>query len=74
MKNYLRKVYDKLGVADRLELALYCLNSRVLQDAKQAAPAEPQSATPQAPQAPEVKDQATSEVIADPLAEPKKSS
>jgi len=28
VKNYLRKVYDKLGVADRLELALYCLNSR----------------------------------------------
>jgi len=39
VKNYLRKVYDKLGVADRLELALYCLNSRVLQDAKQAPPA-----------------------------------
>ncbi len=41
VKNYLRKVYDKLGVADRLELALYCLNNRVLQDVKQAAPAEP---------------------------------
>src|SRR5256886_14308013 len=41
VKNYLRKVYDKLGVADRLELALYCLNSRVLQDAKQAPPAAP---------------------------------
>jgi DNA-binding NarL/FixJ family response regulator len=40
VKNYLRKVYDKLGVADRLELALYCLNNRVLQDPKQAAPAE----------------------------------
>lgn len=25
IKNYLRKVYDKLGVSDRLELALYCL-------------------------------------------------
>ena len=36
VKNYLRKVYDKLGVADRLELALYCLNNRVLQDARQA--------------------------------------
>ena len=46
VKNYLRKVYDKLGVADRLELALLCLNSRVLQDAKQAAPAEQQSAAP----------------------------
>ncbi|HET7207790.1 MAG TPA: response regulator transcription factor [Terriglobales bacterium] len=30
VKNYLRKVYDKLGVADRLELALYCLHHRVL--------------------------------------------
>jgi DNA-binding NarL/FixJ family response regulator len=31
VKNYLRKVYDKLGVADRLELALFCLNNRVLE-------------------------------------------
>ena len=31
VKNYLRKVYDKLGVADRLELALYCLNHRVIE-------------------------------------------
>ena len=76
VKNYLRKVYDKLGVADRLELALYCLNSRVLQDAKQAAPAEPQSAAPQAqqaPLAPEAKDQTASEVVGDPLAEKKNS-
>jgi DNA-binding NarL/FixJ family response regulator len=40
VKNYLRKVYDKLGVADRLELALYCLNNRVLQDAKIAPAAD----------------------------------
>jgi DNA-binding NarL/FixJ family response regulator len=33
VKNYLRKVYDKLGVADRLELALFCLNSHVLDGA-----------------------------------------
>jgi two-component system, NarL family, nitrate/nitrite response regulator NarL len=26
VKNYLRRVYDKLGVSDRLELAIYCLN------------------------------------------------
>jgi DNA-binding NarL/FixJ family response regulator len=32
VKNYLRKVYDKLGVADRLELALYCLNNRISLD------------------------------------------
>lgn len=40
VKNYLRKVYDKLGVADRLELALYCLHNRVLEGSKSAAPAE----------------------------------
>ena len=34
MKNYLRKVYDKLGVADRLELALYCLNHHVVDSTK----------------------------------------
>jgi len=42
VKNYLRKVYDKLGVADRLELALYCLNNRVVDGAvKPASPAQP---------------------------------
>ena len=42
VKNYLRKVYDKLGVADRLELALYCLNHHVVDSSK----------VPQAPAAP----------------------
>ncbi|HUO16726.1 MAG TPA: response regulator transcription factor [Verrucomicrobiae bacterium] len=37
VKNYLRKVYDKLGVADRLELALYCLNHRVVDNVKPPA-------------------------------------
>jgi DNA-binding NarL/FixJ family response regulator len=37
VKNYLRKVYDKLGVADRLELALYCLNNRVVDGAAKPA-------------------------------------
>lgn len=41
VKNYLRKVYDKLGVADRLELALYCLNNRVLLDKAAAVPVKP---------------------------------
>ena len=42
VKNYLRKVYDKLGVADRLELALYCLNHHVVDNAKvPALPAPP---------------------------------
>jgi DNA-binding NarL/FixJ family response regulator len=48
VKNYLRKVYDKLGVADRLELALYCLNHRVV-DANAKVPA-----VPTAPPAPAV--------------------
>src|SRR5882724_1947664 len=40
VKNYLRKVYDKLGVADRLELALFCLHNRVL-DSGVKVPAAP---------------------------------
>lgn len=31
VKNYLRKIYDKLGISDRLELALYCVHNRVLE-------------------------------------------
>jgi DNA-binding NarL/FixJ family response regulator len=38
VKNYLRKVYDKLGVADRLELALYCLNHHVVDNTKLPLP------------------------------------
>src|SRR5207253_2708820 len=41
VKNYLRKVYDKLGVADRLELALFCLHNRVLESSPKA-PVVPQ--------------------------------
>lgn len=32
IKNYLRKIYDKLGVSDRLELALYCLSHQLTPD------------------------------------------
>jgi DNA-binding NarL/FixJ family response regulator len=39
VKNYLRKVYDKLGVSDRLELALYCLHHQILKQ-ETAASAE----------------------------------
>ncbi len=49
VKNYLRKVYDKLGVADRLELALYCLNNRVLLDAKAPLPPAHSAAQPTEP-------------------------
>lgn len=33
VKNYLRKIYDKLGVSDRLELALYCIHHRLMANA-----------------------------------------
>jgi DNA-binding NarL/FixJ family response regulator len=45
VKNYLRKVYDKLGVADRLELALYCLHHRVVDGNAPIPSAEPASPT-----------------------------
>jgi two-component system nitrate/nitrite response regulator NarL len=38
IKNYLRKIYDKLGVADRLELALYGLHNKIIKaDADEVA-------------------------------------
>ena len=40
VKNYLRKVYDKLGVSDRLELALYCLHHELLKKYVQESEAE----------------------------------
>jgi DNA-binding NarL/FixJ family response regulator len=52
VKNYLRKVYDKLGVSDRLELALYCLHHRLLDNTDavpplpEAPPAAPASTAP----------------------------
>ena len=55
VKNYLRKVYDKLGVSDRLELALYCIHHRLLQGVRvpragEAPPTKPASGvgTPEA--------------------------
>ena len=39
IKNYLRKVYDKLGVSDRLELALYCLHHELLKNYSDGAEA-----------------------------------
>ncbi len=33
IKNYLRVIYDKTGVSDRLELALFTLHHRVLAEA-----------------------------------------
>jgi DNA-binding NarL/FixJ family response regulator len=33
IKNYLRSIFDKTGVSDRLELALFTLHHRILLDA-----------------------------------------
>lgn len=44
VKNYLRKIYDKLGVSDRLELALYCLHHQILKP-------DPDAPVPGAPRA-----------------------
>ncbi len=37
IKNYLRSIYDKIGVNDRLELALFTLHHRLLAEAAQKA-------------------------------------
>ena len=46
IKNYLRKVYDKLGVSDRLELALYCLHHQLLKKYDQETEGHPTAADP----------------------------
>jgi DNA-binding NarL/FixJ family response regulator len=45
IKNYLRNVYDKIGVSDRLELALFTIHHRILAE---AAAATTGGAVPQA--------------------------
>lgn len=39
IKNYLRSIFDKTGVSDRLELALFTLHHRLLLDAVNGSPA-----------------------------------
>ncbi len=39
IKNYLRNVYDKIGVSDRLELALFTIHHRILNEAAAATAA-----------------------------------
>jgi DNA-binding NarL/FixJ family response regulator len=50
IKNYLRNVYDKIGVSDRLELALFTVHHRILAEAAAATAAAhgtpPQPAPP----------------------------
>ena len=46
IKNYLRNVYDKIGVSDRLELALFTIHHRILNEAAAATTA---GASPQPP-------------------------
>jgi DNA-binding NarL/FixJ family response regulator len=42
IKNYLRNVYDKIGVSDRLELALFTIHHRILAEAAAASAANMQ--------------------------------
>lgn len=41
IKNYLRNVYDKIGVSDRLELALFTIHHRILAEAAAATTTGP---------------------------------
>jgi hypothetical protein len=36
VKNYLRSIYDKTGVSDRLELALFTIHHKILAEAAAA--------------------------------------
>lgn len=48
IKNYLRSIFDKTGVSDRLELALFTIHHKLLLDAVETvAPNEPLSAAVQ---------------------------
>lgn len=46
IKNYLRNVYDKVGVSDRLELALFTIHHRILAEAAAAITAAENPAVP----------------------------
>jgi DNA-binding NarL/FixJ family response regulator len=46
VKNYLRNVYDKIGVSDRLELALFTIHHRILAEAAAASAAAMRSVQP----------------------------
>ena len=46
IKNYLRNVYDKIGVSDRLELALFTVHHRMLNEAAVEIAATPQPVSP----------------------------
>lgn len=46
VKNYLRNVYDKIGVSDRLELALFTIHHRILAAAAAASAASMRTAVP----------------------------
>jgi DNA-binding NarL/FixJ family response regulator len=46
VKNYLRNVYDKIGVSDRLELALFTIHHRILAEAAAASAAAMRAVPP----------------------------
>lgn len=52
VKNYLRNIYDKIGVSDRLELALFTIHHRILAEAAAATTALPPVTPPHPPMTP----------------------
>ncbi|MFB3814661.1 MAG: response regulator transcription factor [Terriglobales bacterium] len=52
VKNYLRKIYDKLGISDRLELALYTVHQRLLENQRAAGEHPPEPAAGSEPPIP----------------------
>lgn len=52
IKNYLRNVYDKIGVSDRLELALFTIHHRILAEAAAATAGAAGVPGPSGPAAP----------------------
>jgi len=43
IKNCLRKIYEEFGVADRLELALYCLHNKIIDEGRRRPEGSPDS-------------------------------
>ncbi len=64
IKNYLRNVYDKIGVSDRLELALFTIHHRILMEAATASQENPAPKSPAAQRAAAAREAAPAAIAA----------
>jgi DNA-binding NarL/FixJ family response regulator len=64
VKNYLRKIYGKLGINDRLELALYTVHEKLLESGGLEPPPTGAAAEPLPERAPEKAPEKTPEAVA----------